>query len=69
MLCTSKYLALWRKRSVLVGTTAMVIGALVAFDLAPAPVLYRAALGLDLLIVAALAALFIRLSRTGIIPE
>ena len=59
----------WRKRSVLLGSLAMLIGAVVALDLTPAPVLYRLAVGLDLVIVAALGVLFVRLTRTGLFAE
>lgn len=52
-----------RNRSVLFGSLAMLIGAVVAFDLTPAPALYRVALGLDLLIVLVLGVLFVRLTR------
>jgi hypothetical protein len=47
----------------------MLIGAVVALDLTPAPVLYRLAVGLDLVIVAALGVLFVRLTRTGLFAE
>ncbi len=60
---------LWHRRSVLFGSLAMLVGALVAFGLAPAPTLYRAALGMDILVVSALAVLFFRLMRAGIISE
>lgn len=59
----------WRKRSVLFGSLAMLIGAVVALDLTPAPVLYRLAVGLDLVIVAALGVLFVRLTRAGMFAE
>lgn len=47
----------------------MVIGAAVAFDVTPAPVLYRLAVGLDLVIVSALGVLFVRLTRAGMFAE
>ena len=59
----------WQKRSVLFGSLAMLIGAVVALDLTPAPVLYRLALGLDLVIVSVLAVLFFRLTRAGLLVE
>jgi hypothetical protein len=69
MRLTIKDLQGWRKRSVLFGGLAMLIGAAVAFDLTPAPALYRLAIGLDLLIVTALGVLFARLTRAGMFAE
>ncbi len=60
---------LWQKRSVFFGSLAMLIGAVVALDITPAPLLYRLAVGLDLVIVAALGVLFVRLTRTGLFAE
>lgn len=59
----------WQKRSVLFGSLAMLIGAVLAFDITPAPLLYRVVLGLDLAIVAALGVLFVRLTRGGLFAE
>ena len=59
----------WQKRSVLFGCLAMLVGAVVAFDITPAPTLYRLVIGLDLLIVAALGMLFVRLSQAGTFTE
>jgi hypothetical protein len=59
----------WQKRSVLFGSLAMLIGAVVALDLTPAPALYRIALGLDMVIVSALAVLFFRLTRSGLFAQ
>ncbi len=47
----------------------MLIGAVVALDLAPAPIIYRLALCLDMVIVAVLAVLFFRLTRTGLFAD
>ena len=63
MLFTTKPLSARGKRSVVFGAMAMLVGAAVAFDLTPAPVLYRLALGLDMVIVVALGMLFVRLSQ------
>lgn len=60
---------LWQKRSVLFGSLAMLIGAVVALDFTPAPVLYRLALGLDMVIISVLAVLFFRLTRGGMFAE
>ena len=67
MLLSAKYLRSWRKRSVLFGVFAMVVGALWAFDVNGAPVrdLVRVVLGLDLLVVAALAVVFARLTGSS----
>ncbi len=59
----------WRKRSVQFGSLAMLVGAVVAFGLPSAPVLYRLAVGLDLMIVMALGVLFVRLTRTGMFAD
>ena len=66
---TARHSQGWRKRSALFGALAMLIGAAVAFDLTPAPLLYRLAIGLDLVIVAALGVLFVRLTRAGLFAE
>lgn len=58
----------WQKRSVLFGSLAMVIGAVVALDF-PSVLLYRLALGLDVLVVLALGVLFVRLKNLGTIAE
>jgi len=59
----------WQKRSVLLGSLAMLVGAVVALGLTPGPVLYRLALGLDIMIVLALGVLFVRLTRAGMFAE
>lgn len=59
----------WQRRSVLFGSLAMLIGAVVALDLAPAPIIYHLALCLDMVIVAVLAVLFFRLTRTGLFAD
>lgn len=59
----------WQKRSVLLGSLAMLVGATVAFGLTPGPLLYRLALGSDIVIVLALGVLFVRLTRAGMFAE
>ena len=66
VLLSAQYLSIWRKRSVVFGVLAMVIGAALAFATGvPATSLYRMALGMDVVVMAALAVLFVRLTRPG----
>ena len=66
MLLSAKYLSGWRKRSVLFGGVAMLIGAALAIELVDVPVreLVRLFLGLDFLVVAALALVFAKLTAS-----
>ena len=66
MLLSAKYLSGWRKRSVLFGGVAMLIGAALAFELGDVPVreLVRLVVGLDFLVLAALALVFAKLTAS-----
>ncbi len=66
MLLPTQYLTNWRKRSVILGVLAMVVGAVLAFVMGvPATMVYRMALGMDVVVMAALGVLFLRLTRPG----
>lgn len=59
----------WRKRATMCCALAMVAGAFLAFDLPPSHFIVRLAVGLDLMIVAALLLVLVRLSRAEVAPE